>query len=54
MKKVESLSKETGDVKKSQMKILELKNTNEKLHEWVPWKMERKGQSEESIKLKVE
>ena len=34
--------------------ILELKNTNEKLNEWAQWKTERKVQSEESIKLKVE
>lgn len=40
--------------KESKMNILELKNTNEKLNECAQWKTERKVQSEESIKFKVE
>ena len=40
--------------KESKINSLELKNTNEKVNEWVQWKTERKVQSEESIKLKVE
>lgn len=52
--KVENLDKEVEDMKKNQMKILELKKQYQKSTPWMGLIAELRGQRKESVNIKIE